>query len=422
MTKISLGDYVIRLDVKGSDRYEKVSFPIRYGCFSEIETNDFIFQFNLNGEIKYIRGKNTFQIEPTEWLKRTQANDWVFYSSGGYNGAIRTIGEHYVPCFQYQTNAVTGGNPFKQGFFESAVSALYDLLMQLNALSPEIMDEQLSAFVRAVVSNDDKQLAGRTEYFHSITDGPISVLPPDTRHVDYDVVPVTIATGCLYNCAFCSVKTGSKFSRKSKEAIRRQINLLKDFYSKEIYNVNALFLGQHDALFAGAELIEYAALTGYDRFNFDASNLTQPRLFLFGSADSLLSTSAEDLERINRLPFDTFVNIGFESFDSRTLSMLGKPVSAEKMLRAFERMLEINKRYPRIEITANLVIGDGLPDSHYRAFKEQVAKIPVGSSGKGMIYISPFENSFDRKRMLRTFKEMKSQCRIPAFLYLIQRL
>ena len=56
MKSYQLDHLIITLDKEGSREFSKVSFPIRYGCFSEIKTPDTIFQFNLNGEIKYIQG------------------------------------------------------------------------------------------------------------------------------------------------------------------------------------------------------------------------------------------------------------------------------------------------------------------------------------------------------------------------------
>lgn len=422
MKKFQINDYLISLNIRGADRYEKVSFPIRYGYFSEIQTKDFIFQFNLNGEIKYISGKNTFQIESGEWLKRTQANDWVFYSSGGYNGAIQTIGEHYIPCFTYQTNAVTGGNPFKNGFLESALSSFSDLTDRLQHCLPKLLDADLAFFLDAVVQNNIENLQYRAEKFHSITSGEISVLPPDARHVDYDLIPVNISEGCIYNCKFCSVKTGKKFKKKSKTDINRQIDLLKEFYGQDIKNYNSLFLGQHDALYAGIELIEYTAFKAFHEFNFASSNIKGRYLFFFGSADSILKISDEDLMRINKLPYETFINIGLETFDEKTLLLIGKPVSAEKINLAFTKMLYINSNYPNIEITANFIIGDELPDSHYKIFPDLIKNISYRCSGKGAIYISPFKDNKDRKKMLAQFKTMKNQCRLPAFLYVIQRL
>lgn len=45
-------DLSLRFHISGSRRYEKVSYPIRYGQLSEIITAGHCFQFNLNWEIK----------------------------------------------------------------------------------------------------------------------------------------------------------------------------------------------------------------------------------------------------------------------------------------------------------------------------------------------------------------------------------
>ena len=42
---------------KGFQEFSKASYPLRYGRFSEIQTPDYTFQFNLNGEIKFIQGR-----------------------------------------------------------------------------------------------------------------------------------------------------------------------------------------------------------------------------------------------------------------------------------------------------------------------------------------------------------------------------
>lgn len=422
MDSIQPEEISIRLNIMGADRYEKVSFPIRYGRYCEVETPNFIFQFNLNGEIKYISGKNTSRIEPTEWLKRTEANDWVFYSSGGYNGAVRTIGEHYVPCFTYQSNAVTGGNPFKNGFLGAALSAFSSLQSIFSDFNPEPDNPEMIGFIRNVSRKNEAFLLQKAETFHQITDGPVTVLPPDARHVDYDVIPVNIARGCLYNCRFCTVKTGGRYEKKDKNEIENQINALGAHYSLDIENFNSVFLGQHDALNAGADLIEFASCKAFELFRFKYSNIKTPRLFMFGSADSLLRFSEKDFRRLNNLPFETYINIGIESFDQQTLSILGKPVSAEKMKKGFHKMVEINKAFTDVEITANILIGKDLPESHYSAFAEAVRGIDSANFSKGTLYMSPFENETEKSWLLKRFKMMKNQSRFPVFLYLIQRL
>ena len=94
----------ITLEREGAKRFTKTSYPIRNGKFSEIETPDYLFQFNLNGEIKYIRGTNQDWPHPSEWLKRTDAGDWVYYSTGGYRGTRHVLGEYYLPCLRDPSN------------------------------------------------------------------------------------------------------------------------------------------------------------------------------------------------------------------------------------------------------------------------------------------------------------------------------
>ena len=86
MEAYHLNNFEITIDKEGAKRFTKVTYPIRYGRFCEIKTPDYLFQFNLNGEIKYIRGLSRNWPHPAEWLKRSDADDWVFYSVGGYNG------------------------------------------------------------------------------------------------------------------------------------------------------------------------------------------------------------------------------------------------------------------------------------------------------------------------------------------------
>ena len=102
----------ITLNKEGAREFFKVSFPIRYGLFSEIKTPDHIFQLNLNGEIKYIQGRSQNWPHPAEWLKRTVANDWIYYAAGDYQGFYDLIGEYYFPYLSYPSNSIMDDNPF----------------------------------------------------------------------------------------------------------------------------------------------------------------------------------------------------------------------------------------------------------------------------------------------------------------------
>ena len=157
MKTYQFDDLTIHIHKKGVNRYDKASYPIRYGTYSEIESGPFVFQFNENGEIRHALCKKGCPMEPTEWLKRTVGNDWVFYSSGGYNGAFEAVGEYYVPCFPYESNGILGGKPFKEDIVQIMESSLSEILRQLGTVSIP-SDPELHEFCDSVQKNDPNTL------------------------------------------------------------------------------------------------------------------------------------------------------------------------------------------------------------------------------------------------------------------------
>ena len=427
MEPYPIDDLTIVLNKEGAREFSKVSFPIRYGRFSEIQTSDTIFQFNLNGEIKFIQGRGPHVLHPSEWLKRTVANDWVYYSAGDYKGVYELFGEYYFPCLSYPSNSVMNDHPFEKETVKSAIHSWRLLQEKLTTLERGHMPRDLSHFLDRVIENGEEVLGKAPQKLHQLIGGPVTVLPPDTRHVDYEVIPLTVADGCLYHCGFCQVKTGQGFAPRTPENIMGQMENLKIFYARDIHNYNAIFLGQHDALCGGRDLIEWTARKAYKTFEFEHSNLKIPRLFLFGSADSLIHSEEALFESLNRLPFYSYINVGLESADLATLAVLKKPVAVEKVCEAFSRMLEINRKYDRLEVTANFVYGEDLPPNHLPSFLELVQGRAEFSYHKGALYLSPLipgENGTkgNKRELLRKFYKVKAQSPLPTFLYLIQRL
>jgi hypothetical protein len=427
METYPLGHLRITLHKEGAKEYVKVGFPIRYGLFSEIETEDTLFQFNLNGEIKFIQGRGPHGLPPTEWLKRTFGNDWVYYSAGDYQGFYNLIGEYYYPYLSYSSNSILEGDPFNERPVRSAMSSWQQLRAEIKQRISQPMPQNLHNFLRNVLEGDEDILSQRSQHFHEVIGGPVTVLPPDTRHVDYDVIPLTIADGCLYHCGFCRVKSGKNFVPRTHENICEQIETLKRFYSQDLPNYTSLFLGQHDALHAGLDLLQFAAAKAYELFELKRSYLKDAYLFLFGSVDSFLQSPEKVFESINRFPYSTYINIGLESADPATLSTLKKPLSAEKVGEAFSRMGEINKQYEKIEVTANFVFGNDLPLTHFDSLFNLLAHRWAPSRNKGAFYLSPLmgggiKERERRKELLRKFNQFKIESHLPTFIYLIQRL
>jgi len=71
---------------------------------------------------------------------------------------------------------------------------------------------------------------------------------------------------------------------------------------------------------------------------------------------------------------------------------LKKPVTVEMIDEAFSRMLEINRRYEKIEVTANFIFARDLPESHLNSFFELNGSRLDHFYSKGAIYFSPLIN------------------------------
>jgi hypothetical protein len=137
--------------------------------------------------------------------------------------------------------------------------------------------------------------------------------------------------------------------------------------------------------------------------------------------DSFLRAEEGLFEELNRLPFQTWLNLGLESVDQETLNRLGKPLKAEKVEEAFDRMLAINRQYDRLEVTANFVIDPGLPPAHWESLERLTCEGFPHSSDKGAIYLSPLKPE-GRSELRRRFKELKMKSRLPLYLYILQCL
>ena len=417
----TLQDISISLNEEGSPEYAKVSYPIRYGRYAQIADREYTYQFDLNGRIKYIQGRGP-TLPLNEWLKRTASNDWVYYSTEGYNDVINLIGEYYLPCFSYSKNTIAAVNPFETKAVKNAMKSYENLPLKIERLSNGPPPEKVDRFLRLVRTHGLGELESRSNELHHITGAPITVLPPDTRHVDYDVIPIIIADGCLYNCGFCSVKTRQNFSVRSSNNVIEQIEKLRDFYGPDLANYNSIFLGQHDALQAGAESIEFAAMNGYEMIELRRSFMKGANLFLFGSVDSLLSSSEALYQFLNKSPYCTYINIGLESADQESLEMLNKPITARAVQDAFHKIADINRKYDRIEVTANFVIGPELPERHRDSIIDLSRNIFGRTSHKGGIYLSPLYGGEMTRELKNTIYQIKNFCKIPVYLYFIQRL
>lgn len=411
--------FSIELNCRGLTEYTKISFPVKYGLFSKIETRDYIFEFNLNNEIRHAKSKKKTWLHPSEWLKRSIGNDWVYYSTGGYAGVFEALGEYYLPNLPYATNSLLGGKPFQEEEIRHIVHNWQDILCGLP--HPDLPDE-FSEPLRDMKQNTPEILKQKAQTLFDIIGSRVTVMPPDARHADYNIIPLTIADGCLYKCAFCKVKNKKPFSVRSMADIDGQIKALKKLYGKDMVNYNALFLGEHDALNAPADLIIETARNAFDAFGFHSSVMKGSFLFMFGSVESFLNAENHLFNRLGQLPFKTFINIGLESYDKTTLELLGKPITPENVRAAFEKANHINDILSNVEITCNFVMDESLPATHVETLLSLIRQSSQRTRPKGCIYISPLTFSSPSREILYEFYKLKALSRFPTFLYLIQRL
>ncbi|MBI5580350.1 MAG: radical SAM protein [Deltaproteobacteria bacterium] len=403
----------------------KASFPHRFGKYSEIKTSKFEFVFDLNGELKFIRGLDVNWPHPAEQLKRTDGNDWVYYSVGdisGEGGIHSWMGEYYLPCLPYPSNAVWEINYFKNANIMGAFAEWSQLYANLYESQKEGLHPKSKELISSILQNHDGVWYERSKKLNEIIGGRVSVLPPDARHVDYEIIPIMIADGCLYHCDFCCVKTAQKFQKRHRDNILEQVQQLKVHYGRNLENYNALFLGNHDALAAGEELICFTASEAFKAFFVEEARAITPCLLLFGSVDSLLHSDNELFRKLNQLPYHTYINIGFESINPSTLKIIGKPLDAGRVRAAFDKMLKVNSHFTNIEVSGNFLIGEQLLPEHYHSLAELLRTAPDNSHKKGAIYLSPLKDSPKKRELLPRFFEIKSQSQLPVYIYLIQRL
>ncbi|MCP4689818.1 MAG: radical SAM protein [Desulfobacterales bacterium] len=422
MASHRIGNLAITLEKKGASHFTKGSYPFRVGTYAEIKTSEFEFRFNLKGEIKFIRGLNVSWPHPSECLKRTDGNDWVYYSVSVHEKIISWMGEYYLPCLPYPSNTIREFNPYTNPGVAGAFAAWSQLYADLYQLRGNGVPSRVKKFLDLISEKHETALHEQSKKLHAITGERASVLPPDTRRVDYEVIPLMIADGCLYHCKFCSVQSSRKFQPRAMENIREQIRRLKDFYGPDLPNYKGLFLGNHDALGAGEARIRGAVSEAVDALGFGDSSAKAPYLYLFGSVDSLLNAGDALLQSLDQLPFYTYINVGFESVDAPTLADIHKPLEVGKIQNAFQKMLDVNREYQNIEITGNFLLGDRFSPDHNRSLAELLAGAPAPSRGKGAIYLSPMMGGKNKSELLRTFFEIKDAGNLPAYIYLIQRL
>jgi hypothetical protein len=78
-------------------------------------------------------------------------------------------------------------------------------------------------------------------------------------------------------------------------------------------------------------------------------------------------------------------------------------------------------------VTSNFVFGEDLPSGHLPSLSDLTRNRVNLITNKGTVYLSPLvderiREKESRRELLRRFLKLKTESRLPAFIYLIQRL
>ena len=159
-----------------------------------------------------------------------------------------------------------------------------------------------------------------------------------------------------------------------------------------------------------------------EKLKLDNSWCYGSNIFLFGSVFSLLNTPSSLFEDLATMIPNIYINVGLESADQETLDRLGKPLTSQMIIEAFDLIQDINGRYQNIEITSNFVTDDTLNTNHYQMLISLIRDRISKPKSKGCIYLSPLQFGSPCRAQLFKFYRLKVQSRLPLFLYTIQKL
>ncbi len=404
-----LDGFSISLYRKGLFSYEKLSYPAEYGIYHEVAGMGLRALFDLECRLKAFKAETSDWPHPHDWIRITSGGELVYYSYGGYADAPSLYCEYYVPVPARGGNSIFPENPFAKSSVRHAIDSLPAWLRALAAVEARCDQPESREFVAGVRKHGDPinnahKLKAR---FSKTARGTVPVLPPDTRHVNYNAIPLLIQDGCLYNCGFCTVKTSSLFRERSPVEIARQAFSLREFFGKDLANWNGVFLGQNDALACSPVTIECAIEAATRILEVKQSCITPPSIFMFASVKSVTGARDALFDLLSDSGFRCFINVGFESFHDPTLKQLQKPVDAGQVREAAERVLELSCTRKNLTISGNFVLGTGMSERHLELIADFMST--DSEAGKMPLYLSPLVGERNIGSLLRTVRRLQKE-------------
>lgn len=135
---------------------------------------------------------------------------------------------------------------------------------------------------------------------------------------------IQVTLGCSHNkCTFCSMYKSKKFTIKSLDKIKEEI----DFFRSECRYVEKIFLADGDALIIPME--ELKEILKYIKLKFPECK----RVTCYGSPKSIILKSEDQLKQLRDLGLH-MIYMGIESGDDDVLKEINKGVTSEELLQA----------------------------------------------------------------------------------------
>ena len=136
--------------------------------------------------------------------------------------------------------------------------------------------------------------------------------------------------GCSHNkCSFCNMYKSKKFTIKSVEDIKKDIDYFRERYSY----VEKVFLADGDALIIQTE--DLMEVIKYIKKIFPECI----RVTLYGSPKSIMIKTLQELEELKALGL-SMIYMGVESGDDEVLNEINKGVNSEELVKAAKRVKE----------------------------------------------------------------------------------
>ncbi len=392
----------ILLDRKGQKECGIFSFPARPTRYHQVELPSLVIHFSTAWRPIFIQGSRQWP-NSLEWIKITLSGTRLYYASLGYGDLASLFSQYYVPCPLDGREVLSSFNPHLQVGVGKTLKAL-DELPEVLKMAAEEGNGHLKEICEAIVR-------WKRFYFFElprILKCKINVLPPDSMICDYNVLPVIVSTGCLNNCGFCTVKDGTEFKIRSRSEIRTQVDEITSALERELKSYRGAFIGNLDALCAPDDLLFYGVDILRQRVPWIKN------FFMFGSVHSLVEKDLSFFKKLNSLEANFFINIGMESLDSKTLALIKKPISPQKVEGAWKKIELLNSLFPYLDVSLNILASPAFPASHWERLILKLEN--EGRSSRGAIYLSPLDAPVGRW-FFKLAKSIQIRSKRPVRLY-----